>query len=197
MIDLPDYPSPNGATPRVLDFGGFLEPASGAQVQRINRMGSRYAVAFTMPPLSNQKHGRIWVNRLVRGQQEGARIEYPLLDFYPGTPGNFVVDGAGQAGKSLHIRGGTPHYAFYEGQPFSLEIDGQHYLDFIAAGTIADASGDATITLTQMLRAEPADGDPLHISKPMIEGFIMGDQLSWSISVERLIGISFEIHEAA
>lgn len=196
MIDLPEYPSPNGATPRVLDFGGFLEPASGAQVQRINRMGNRYAVAFTMPPLTNQKHGRIWVNRLVRGQQEGARIEYPLLDFYPGTPGNFVVDGNGQAGKTLHIRGGTPRYAFYEGQPFSLEIGGQHYLDFIAAGTIADASGDATITLTQMLRAEPSDGDPLHISKPMIEGFIMGDQLSWSILVERLIGISFEIHEA-
>lgn len=41
MIDLPDWPAPNGATPRVLDFGGFLQPASGAQVQRLNRMGNR------------------------------------------------------------------------------------------------------------------------------------------------------------
>lgn len=196
MIDLPDWPAPRSVSPRVLDFGGFLEPASGAQVQRINRMGSRYAVSVQMPPLTSQKHGRIWVNRLVRGQQEGARIEYPLLDFYPGVPGSFVVDGAGQSGKLLNLRGGTPNYAFYEGQPFSLQIGGQHYLDFVAASAVANATGEATISLTQMLRAEPGDGDPVHISKPMIEGFIMGDQVSWDISLERLIGLSFEIHEA-
>ncbi|WP_232307437.1 hypothetical protein [Sphingobium chungbukense] len=180
----------------MLDFGGFLEPSSGAQVQRINRLGSRYAVTVNMPPLENRKDGRVWVNRLIKGQQEGARIEYPLLDFYPGTPGSFVVDGAGQAGKSLKIMGGTPHYAFYEGQPFSIEIAGQHYFDFIATTAVADASGSATIALTQMLRAAPANGDTLHISKPMIEGFIMGDQLSWEIALERMIGLSFEIHEA-
>lgn len=149
-----------------------------------------------MPALTNKKDGRIWVNRLVRGQQEGARIEYPLLDFYPGTPGSFVVDGAGQSGKLIDVRGGTPNYAFYEGQPFSLEIDGQHYFDFIAAATVANGTGEATITLSQMLRAEPADGDALHLSKPMIEGFIMGDELSWQIALDRTIGLAFEIHEA-
>lgn len=196
MIDLPEWPGPRSVSARVLDFGGFLEPSSGAQVQRINRPGSRYAVTVNMPPLENRKDGRVWVNRLIKGQQEGARLEYPLLDFYPGTPGNFVVDGAGQSGKSLNIKGGTPNYAFHEGQPFSLEIEGQHYLDFVAATAFADASGEATITLTQMLRAEPADGNALHISKPMIEGFIMGDQISWDIALERMIGLSFEIHEA-
>lgn len=196
MIDLPEWPGARSATPRLLDFGGFLEPSSGAQVQRINRLGSRYAIAITMPPLDNQKLGRIWVNRLIRGRQEGARLPYPLLDFDPGAPGGFVVDGAGQSGKVLTIRGGTPHYAFKEGQPFSLEISGQHYLDFIAEPVIADASGAADITLSQMLRAEPADGDALHVAKPMIDGFIMGDPTSWEISLERLFGLSFEIQEA-
>lgn len=195
MIDLPQSPGPRSAVPRVLDFGGFLEPSSGAAVQRINRLGSRYAVSFTMPPLNNEKDGRIWVNRLLRGMQEGARIDYPLLDFYPGTPGNFVVDGAGQSGKGLAIRGGTPNYAFKEGQPLSLEIGGQHYFDFIAAPAIADANGDAEITLTQMLRVQPSDGDALHIAKPMIEGFVMGSPVSWEIALERLFGISFEIQE--
>lgn len=196
MIILPDDPGPRNAVPRVLDFGGFLEPATGAQVQRINRLGNRYAVAFTMPPLRNAKDGRIWINRLVKGQREGARIEYPLLDFDPGVPGSFVVDGAGQSGTSLNIRGGTPHYAFKEGQPFSLTIGGQSYFDFIAEPTIADASGEATITLTQMLRAVPADGNPLNFRAPVIEGFVMGDQVSWELSVERFVGLSFEIVEA-
>lgn len=197
MIDLPDSPSSRSAMPSVQDFGGTLKPSTGGQAQRINRLGTRYKIAVTLPPLANQRDGRVWVNRLVRGMQEGARMPYPLLDFDPGTPGAFVVDGAGQAGTSLALRGGTPFYAFKEGQPFSIEVDGQHYLDFIAAGAIADAAGDATITLSQMLRVSSADGDPVHLAKPMIEGFIEGDEVSWNIAVERLVGIEFTIAETA
>lgn len=196
MIELPAKPGPTSMAVRILDFGGYLEPSSGAQIQRINRLGTRHAFAVQLPPMKNARDGRIWSNRLVRGMQEGVRMRYSLLDFYPGTPGTFVVDGAGQAGKVLVIKGGTPGYAFYEGQPFSLEIAGQHYFDFIAAPTVADASGDATITLSQILRAQPADGDKLHISEPMIEGFLMGDPVSWELALDRTVGLSFEIHEA-
>lgn len=196
MILLPTYPGPRSAVPRVLDFGGFLEPPSGAEVTRINRLGNRYAVAFDMPPLENAGDGRIWANRLVRGMKEPVRMEYPLIDFDPGAPGAFVVDGAEQAGTSLNVRGGTPQYMFQEGQPFSLIIAGRSYLDFIAEQTIADASGRATITLTQMLRASPADGDPLNFSQPIIEGYVMGDTTSWELAVERVVGISFDIVEA-
>ncbi len=59
VIDLPDSPGARNAVPRVLDFGGYLTPASGAQIQRINRLGNRYAASFTMPPLT-EKDGRIW-----------------------------------------------------------------------------------------------------------------------------------------
>ncbi|MED5545801.1 MAG: hypothetical protein VYD90_11170 [Pseudomonadota bacterium] len=201
MILAPAEPYANGATPRVIDFGGFLEGAAGAQTQRANQLGNRYAVAFTLPPLENDHDGRIWVNRLLKGMQEGFRMEYPLLDFHPGTPNRsdgspVVVDGGGQAGKLLVIRNLTPHYAFREGQPFSLEIEGQHYLDFIAENAIADAAGSVTIQLTQMLRKPPPDGAVLHIAKPMIEGFVMGDPVSWEIALNRCIGLSFEIRES-
>lgn len=196
MIILPTSPGARRVTPFVLDFGGILVPDSGAATQRINRLGNRYGATFEMPPLKNADEGRIWINRLVRGQREGARMEYPLLDFKPGTPGNFVVDGNGQTGSTLVIRGGTPHYIFREGQPFSLEIAGQHYLDFVAGQVIADASGEVEITLTQMLRAQPSDGDALHLTQPMIEGWVVGDRLSWELALERTVGLSFEMHEA-
>lgn len=195
MIDLPSLPGPNGATPRLLDFGGFLEPGLGGEVQRLNRPGNRFAVQMTLPPLVNQTDGRIWVSRLIRGRAEGARIEYPLLDFHPGAPGAFVVDGAGQAGRLLDLRGGTPRYAFREGQPFSLEIEGRHYLYFIDLQELAGADGSATIQFSPMLRKQPPDGAVLHIARPMIEGFVMGDDLSWQMSLDRTIGLSFEIHE--
>lgn len=157
MIILPTSPGARSATPRVLDFGGILEPSSGGATQRINRQGNRYAVSFVMPPLPNGDTGRVWVNRLVRGLSQGARMEYPLLDFAPGAPGAFVVDGGGQAGTSLKIKGGAPGYQFREGQPFSLYTGGQYYLDFIAADVTANGSGEATIGLSQMLRVEPSN----------------------------------------
>ncbi|WP_394658420.1 hypothetical protein [uncultured Novosphingobium sp.] len=201
MIDLPATPAPNGATPRVLDFGGFLEAPGGAETQRVNQLGNRYAVMFTMPPLPNAREGRIWVNRLLKAMQDGARLAYPLLDFNPGTPNlsdssPITVDGAGQAGRLLAVQNVQPSYAFLEGQPISLEIAGQHYLDFVAEPVIVGANGKATITLTQMLRKPPNAGAVLHVAKPMIEGFLMGDPVSWEIALQRNFAISFEIRES-
>lgn len=197
MIILPTWPGARKAMPRVLDFGGILQPDSGAETQRLNKLGNRYGVAFEMPPLkSNADEGMKWVNRLVRGQREGARMEYPLLDFDPGTPGNFVVNGSGQAGTMLNIDGGAPFYQFKEGQPFHLSIGGHLYFDFIAADVTANGSGAATITLTQMLRKPPIDGDALEFVQPCIEGWVVGDQLGWELALERNIGLAFEIHEA-
>lgn len=201
MIDLPQWPGPSGAVPRVLDFGGFLEGAGGAETQRANGLGNRYAVALTYPPLESEKEGRIFVNRLIKGQQEGARLDFPLADFDPGNPNQangspIVVDGAGQAGRLLAIQNVQPAYGFVEGQPVSLEIDGQHYFDFVAETAIAGADGKVTIRLSQMLRRPPTAGSILHVAKPMIEGFIMGDSLSWEIALNRKLSIAFEIRES-
>lgn len=201
MIELPDWPGPSSAVPRLIDFGGFLEGAAGAETQRANQLGNRYAVSFTMPALDDEREARVWINRLLKGTSEGARMEYPLLDFDPGNPNRadgspIVVDGAGQAGVNLAVRNLQPQYGFREGQPFSLEIAGQHYFDFIAETTIADEAGQATIRLTQMLRKPPPDGAVLHIAKPMIEGFIMGDPVSWEIANFCTRGIVFEIRES-
>ncbi|AHE55540.1 hypothetical protein [Sphingomonas sanxanigenens] len=195
MIDLPTDIGGVQATPRLLDFGGFLEPSLGGEVQRLNRLGSRFALSVTLPPLESDREGRIWVSRLLRGKTEGARWEYPLLDFDPGNPGSFVVNGAGQAGKQLAVRGGTSRYAFKEGQPLSIFIGGRHYLHFVDSQVIATASGTATIMITPMLRVPPADGDALHVARPMIEGLLMGDETQWQISADRLLAIAFEIHE--
>ena len=48
-----------------------------------------------------------------------------------------------------------------------------------------------------MLEISPADNDVIHLQKPMIEGFVIGDEIGWSISLAHHIGISFEVEEAA
>ena len=201
MIILPEWPAPRDVVARVQDFGGFLDGAAGSEAIRVNHLGNRYAVTIIMPKLDNQKQGRIWVNRLVKGQREGVRIEYPLLDFDPGTPNRsdgspITVDGGGQAGEFLAVMNGVPGYRYLEGQPVSLEIDGQHFFDFVAEPSVVAPNGKAVIQLSQMIRKPPLVGSILHVAKPMIEGFVRGNEVSWEIALERLIGLSFEIWES-
>ncbi len=141
--------------------------------------------------------GRRWVSRLMRGKTEGVRMEYPLLSFDPGAPGSPTVNGSGQTGTSLLVDAGTPNYVYREGQPFSILTGGRHHLYFVRTETIASNTGTATLPVTPMLRVAHLDNDVCHFGKPMIEGYILGDEFMWSMSLEHHIGIAFDIIEAA
>lgn len=197
MIEFPAFAVPNGATPSMLDFGGTLRPALGGPIQRVNRQGSRYRVAMTFPPFVGDQNGRIVLARLLRAKLEGGRLEYPLPQPQP-VSGAPVVDGAGQAGSILTVRGVQRGTAIREGWWLSVEdASGQHFLHNIAGGVIVDQAGKVAIPITPMLRKPFADGCQVHLVKPMIEGLIDGDELGWSVSVENFIGIAFTIEEAA
>lgn len=196
MIDLPDYPSPNGANPALIDFGAFLTPSLGGPVQRISRMGSRFRISVTMPPMPSAQVGRQWVSRLLRGKSEGVRMPYPLLSFNPGLPGAVLVNGASQSGETLVVDGATPNYVFREGQFFSIVNSGKHHLHMVTAETIASNTGTATLPIAPMLRKSPANNAVCHFDDPMIEGFILGEEFSWNLSIEHLIGLEFQIVES-
>lgn len=197
MISLPTDIAPADASPALLDFGGFLEPALGGEVQRIDRMGNRFALDVTMPPLESVTAGRIWVSRLISGKTEGVRMEFPLLSFDPGNPGSPVVNGGGQSGRTLAVRGFSPSYLVREGQFFTHVHAGRYYLYKVDANTAATAGGLGVLPITPMLRAEPSDGDVLLFAQPMIEGFIHGEEWRWQMSIHHMLGLQFEVRESA
>ena len=124
------------------------------------------------------------------------RVPYPLLD-PQGSPGAPVVDGAGQSGTSLAVRGLTPGYAVKEGFWLSIvDADGQHYLHTATAPVRADTSGDATLSIAPMLRVPFADGAAVNLAVPMVEGFVDGNW-GWDIPVNRLTAVQFPLEEAA
>lgn len=197
MIILPTDIAPVDANPALIDFGGFLEPPLGGEVQRIDRMGNRFALEVTMPPLESVEAGRIWVSRLISGKTEGVRMEFPLLSFDPGAPGTPAVNGNGQSGRSLSVRNFAPSYVVKEGQWFTHVNAGRHYLYKVDAQIAASVGGNATLPITPMLRVEPADGDLLLFLAPVIEGFIHGEEWRWNMSIHHLLGLQFEIRERA
>jgi hypothetical protein len=195
MIELPSHPAPQGASAGLIDFGGFLTPGLGGEVQRIDRMGNRFKLAVTMPPMRSVDKGRIFVSRLIRGKTEGVLMEFPLLGFKPGSPGAPVVDGAGQSGRTLVVKDCTPNYVWREGQFFSLIHAGRRYLHNVDEEAICNSSGEVELSISPMLRIEPDDEDVIEAGKPMIEGFVMGEEWSWSMSLEHHINLDFELVE--
>lgn len=196
MIELPADPAPNGVTPRLIDYGLTLRSPTGGSALRVDRAGSRFGAEISFPPMP-AKTARVFVSRLLAAKSEGLRIEYPLLGESQGVPGAPVVDGAGQAGALLAVRGLTPFYACKEGFWLSIEdADGQHYLHNCRATVVADASGDAAISIVPALRVPFADGATIHLAKPMIEGLVDGDEFAWQIPVNKLIALAVTIEEA-
>lgn len=196
MIELPDSPAPNGVTPRLLDYGAVLRSPTGGSSLRLDRAGSRFAAEISFPPMKADT-ARVFVSRLLEAKSEGLRIEFPLLGVSQGNPGSPVVDGAGQAGKTLNVRGLTPSYVVKEGYWLSIvDANGQHYLHNARAVVKASAGGLAALSITPALRVPFADGAVIHLAKPMIEGLVDGNEWSWQIPVNRLIALAVTIEEA-
>lgn len=196
MIDLPLSPAPAEADAALVDFGLLLTSPLGGPVQRVDRMGNRWRLSVAMPPMKNEALGRQWIAALVQAKTEGARMRFPLQGFDPGSPGDIVVDGAGQTGTTLNVRGVTPNYIFRVGQFLSVVTGGRHHLIMVRAETIANADGEAALPVAPMLRVPHLDGDAVH-ARPMIEGNMGDEEWSWSMRRARIVGLSFAITEAA
>jgi hypothetical protein len=196
MITLPSGVGPGEATPSLMDFGFLQRTGAGGETTRIDRMGSRYRVGFSFGPFSPIL-GNVMVSRLLSAKSKGIRIPYPLLE-NQGAPGAPKVDGAGQSGETINLKGVTPGYVCREGYWISIEDqNGRHYLHNVQTGGRATDAGLLEIQLTPMLRWPFANNAVVHIAKPMIEGFVDGDEWAWSLSVDRVVPIQFTVEEAA
>lgn len=193
-ILLPD-PKYLEATFAPLDFGGLITPGLGGPVQRVNRLGNRTSISYTLRPLYSPTEGRIYVARLMRGRQEGVRVAIPQSGMFIGSPGKPVVNGAIGAGINLPIKTLTPTYTMREGQPLTVTHGGIGFLHWFAADYTANASGVIAATIYPPLRTALSDGDSIEIGKPYIEGWLSDDSDRWSKQAEARNPISFTVTE--
>ena len=197
MIELPDHLGPSSATPALLDFGVTLRPATGGPVQKVQRAGSRYRVEFTLPAMYADD-ARVFVSRLIEAKRIGHLvIPFPLA-ISQGAPGSPVVDGAGQTGTTLNIRGLIPGYLFREGYWLTIkDAYGQRYLFNCRSTVPADTNGEATIKIEPPLRVPHPDGAQILLANPEIEGFLDGGEWTWTISPTGITELSFTVEEVA
>lgn len=194
MIELPNECCAASADHELVDFGFFQRGALGAETARINRAGNRYRVSFVYGPYYQDLGSKV-VARLQSAKTEGLRVPYPL-PISQGSPGTPLVDGAGQSGTTLNIKGLAAGYTCREGYWLSIETAaGRHYLHSVKTGGQADATGDLSVVLNTALLTEFADGDTVHLAKPMIEGWLVEGGDNWPSNADKTVTVSFTLEE--
>ena len=194
MIDLTAYKCSAGI-PALMSRAAIMEPVGQGVSQRLGRVGDRFRIDFTIVPMELESDGRRAIADLQMAQAEGGRVIYPQPGFAIGTPGAPTVDGAHTGGTALAITGATPHYAVRKGQALNLIVSGRYYLYFAAANAILDENGAGTVTLTTPMRKHMAGGETVVLAKPVIEGWLDGNERNWTIDNTRTVGLQFTVTE--
>lgn len=197
-ISLPSSPAPNGGNPFLRDFGGVLAPFLGGPEQRINRIGTRFGIRVTMPPMKSGDDGRLFVSRLLQARQDRLLMAWPLNGLAPGSPGAPKVSAVTAGGSVLPLKGLTGGYTIREGQFLSIIHGGRRYIHMATANATASGGGTCTATIFPMLRSPVSVDDVVEIAQPMIEGHVLpGDEMGWEIAIGGFTSIQFSVAEAA
>ena len=195
-IALPTSPAPTEPfAPSYIDYGGILRPVLGGADQKLNRLGNRFSAGFVLP-LVGPTVAQLWISRLIQAQSLGAIMRWRQPGFDPGTPGAALIDGNGQAGTTLAIKGMTAGYVIAEGQFFSIVHGGRRYLHVAGAAATVSGAGQVSLPIAPMLRIVPSTNDVCEFAQPKIEGFLEGNSREWTPSLAQLTGFSFKIGEA-
>ncbi|ESQ83258.1 hypothetical protein AEAC466_13480 [Asticcacaulis sp. AC466] len=193
-VTLPSWPSPQQFTPRLIGYGNDLTPPLGGDIQRIVRLGDRWAVEVTLAP-QYREDAEIWLSRLAQGTRDSVIYDWPQREGGVGTPGTPVVNGAGQSGNSLSLDGLTPGYVIGEGQFFSVIVSGRRYLHMATAAVTVNGAGQAVVPILPLLRVTPPDNAVVEIAQPKIEGLIQKDDVTLPMGATGIIILKFSITE--
>jgi len=198
IIEMPEWVVPNSITPFLRDFGGVLTPFLGGPEQRINRLGTRFGLRVTLPPMPTRDKSLVVQSRLLRAREDRLRMEWPQPDFNTSTPGAPLVSANVASGTSVPLKGMTAGYVVKEGQMLAIIHAGRRYMHMFAADGTVSGAGTLTASVWPMIRSALSNNDVVEIAVPKIEGLVSpGDELSWQISVDRLASFAFTISESA
>jgi len=181
---------------RPLNFSGTQEGTLGGPSLPIPRVGDRFAVDIATTQLRQDAESRLLIAALFQATTDDARIRLRQPNRRSnGFPA--VIDGAGQSGRTINVRGLPAYAAFNQGEFFSIVHSGQRYVYMTAAAVIAGADGKAAVPIWPMLRALTIDASVCEFIAPYIEGQLVGFDKGAGFERNRTKPLTFSIVERA
>jgi hypothetical protein len=196
-IDLPALPKTATVVPGLTDNSARLKPPLGGPSQTILRGGNRYYARVTIPALRNDTTcARGWLAAMLRHKTEGGllRLAWPQAGAST-LPAAAKVDGAGQAGALLVVKGLAPGSQIPALAFFSAVSGGRSYLHSTTSPAAADFTGRAALTIAPSARFSPPDNLALNFPAPIIEGELDTGPVEWTLERLLYVGISFTLTE--
>lgn len=194
-FDLQALPQQTTYDIREVTASNILRSAINGDSMVRHRMGDRWAIDVKVPAVDASACGPGLVADLVRGKKETLRV--PVPEFLPAQNyGSSPTVNGGASGTVLPVKGLTPGVVIRKGKWLNHVFGAQRFLYQTAAEVTADGSGNATLTLTQILRRPGVNGHQIILESPVIEGLIPPGQ-SWSMGSLPAIGVNFSIEEVA
>lgn len=182
-------------TIREVSFSRDLIPSLGGPVTRIDRLGTRHAIDVTIPALAASRCGPALVADLSRGRTEPVVLSIPEPTLPAIAYGAPVVNGAGQLGPSLFVRGLTPGVIVPPGKWLSVIVNGRRYAYLTTAKVTAGGTGEVVLFIFPMIRRPAPNGATIELAAPKIEGLVQG---AVERSVRRIgtISLGFSVMES-
>lgn len=189
---LPTNPGPSKMTPRPISSRNEQRPASQGPVNRYMRPGTRWAWDNIMPPMSYVESLE-WDDLLSESDTVIMDILQPGLD--TGTPGSPVVDGGGQVGRTLNLKGLTAGYVFRKGQWISFPVQGQLFAYKVRTAITVGSDGKVALPLLTLLRLPPANNAIVDVAQPRAEGFATVDHGSLEVAEDQMVRLKWTLEE--
>lgn len=197
LIAMPASP----AAPASMEFtaqdtvAASVSPFTG-QEQIQDWQASFIEASVSLPPLTHVQ-AQAWIAFLLalRGRANVFQLGDPLAVSPQGSGlGTPLVNGSGQTGYSLNLRGWTPG-AYAVLMPGDWIQIGYRAYRATATGN-ADGSGNLSLAIWPQLRESPNDGTVVVLHNTRILWRLATNSRKWSITSARVYGMQFEIREA-
>jgi hypothetical protein len=184
----------NGAVPFAVTMGNVQSAPAGSF--HTDRLGDRWGFEFTTPVVRLEPEGGRLQAMFDDAEKRGGIFPVEQPDFDVGAPGLPVIASDTASGKLVPLSGLTPGYPIRQRQWLSFVVDGQRYLDRVMEQVIADADGEATVRIKNLLRAPLTAGDTVELAPARIEGAVAFTSAPpWDLN--RMTSFSFTVTESA
>lgn len=190
-VYLPDRP-PARQTWKTIAASNVLNPAFGGDELDLQRKGSKYEFAYDYGEM-DYLESLDWSDLDIEGATVIAPIFQPGLD--TGEPGAPVVNGAGQIGRYLRLRGMRAGYVIRKGQ-FLAVFDGgiRHFTYRASAHVTVAADGTVTVPLYTLLRRPHTEASIVKIKDPVVEGYPR-EVSDREVGDNHNVSVSFKVRE--
>jgi hypothetical protein len=193
---LPTTPAPASATL------GSVQPTRVSQAHSLKRQArtrgaQRWTLHFAWAPLKRAEFAALHAFLLSqRGQADSFTTLLPGHTAPQGSwAGAPVVNGAGQSGRSVSLRGFTASQAGVAKAGDLLKFAGHSKVYMVTADAASNGSGIAAVSIEPALISGPADGEAITSSNVPFTVALAGDNLDVALSPGVLYDLEVDLVE--